>query len=404
MRYNQSTLKASTVQAYARHLLMQTLELETYQPALPLRLVATVLILAACWQTSLTAACRLVKDGPSHRLVRDAACSCLPPRPRDLLQRLLDALRLSLPRSLCRGPRVAALDLHQRPYYGSGNTKGCTRRQKKASTHKSFTYATLAVLDRAGRFTVGLLPLRPHMRWTTVLTELLRQAHDLGLSLSYLMLDKDFYSAEVIDLLQKKQVPFIIPAQKKGGQGKGNRPLFEPDCPVGWHSYTWTTPLRRLDFKTKKRRKKGQLTVTVPMCVARGEKDGRPVSVVYAAWGLGKSWSAAQVAAAYRRRFGIEASYRQLGQCLARTSSRDEKYRLLLVGLALLLCNLWALLHSEVFSRDPRGERQLRLDLLRLANLVAAVAAVCAAQFGGYVDQWSIQSPLPPQFAPFLNE
>jgi hypothetical protein len=404
MRYNQSTLKSSTVHAYARQLLMQTLELEQYQPLLPLRLVATVLILAACWQTSLTAACRMVKDAPCHRQVRDDVCSCLPPRPRDLLARLLVALRHTLPGHLTATPRVVAIDLHQRPFYGRGNTKGCTRRQKKASTHKSFTYATLAVLDRAGRFTVGLLPLRPHMRWTTVITELLRQAQEIGLSLSYLMLDKDFYCAEVIDLLQRKEIPFILPAQKKGGKGKGNASLFEPDCPVGWHSYTWTTKLRRMDFKAKKRRLKGKLTVTVPMCVARGEKDGKPVSVVYAAWGLGKSWSAAQVAAAYRRRFGIESWYRQLGQCLARTSSGDEKYRLLLIGLALLLGNLWALLQSEVFSRGALGQRQLRLELLRLAELIAAIAAVAASLLGGYADQWSIQHPLPHQLAPFQNE
>src|SRR5437762_105252 len=97
MRYKQCTLKASTVQAYARQLLQQTLEMEKYKPALPLQVVASVLILAACWQASLTAACRMVKDRPCHRLVRDAACSCLPPRPRELLRRLLAALRQTWP-------------------------------------------------------------------------------------------------------------------------------------------------------------------------------------------------------------------------------------------------------------------------------------------------------------------
>jgi putative transposase len=395
MRYQQSTLKASTVHAYARQLLLQTLELANYQPVLPLRVVASVLILAACWQASLTGACRLVRDRPSHRQVREVVVCCLPPRPRDLLARLLAALRQTLPEHLRVGGRAMALDLHQRPYYGSGRTKGCTRRQKKASTHKSFTYATLAVLDRWGRYTVGLLPLRPHMRWTTVVERLLGQAEQAGLTVSYLMLDKDFYGAEVIALLQRRQVPFLMPAQKKGGQGKGNSYLFAPGCPVGWYSYTFTTKLRRMDFKAMKRRQQGELTVTVQMCVARGEKAGQPAPLVYASWGLGKGWSPAEVAAAYRRRFGIEASYRQLGQCLARTSSRDERYRLLLVGLALLLCNLWSYLHSELFGRGPVGERQLLLHCLRLYELIAGVAAAIAASLGGWLGEWPIQRPLP---------
>jgi hypothetical protein len=399
MRYKQSTLKASTVHAYARQLLLQTLELENYQPVLPMKLVASVLILAACWQTSLTGACRLVKDKPSHRQVREVVVCCLPPRPRDLLARLLAGLRQTLPDHLGVAPRAMALDLHQRPYYGSGKTRGCTRRQKKASTHKSFTYATLAVLDRWGRYTVGLLPTRPHMRLATIVERLLRQAEEAGLAVAYLMLDKDFYCAEVIALLQKERVAFLMPAVNKGGKGKGNSHLFEPDCPVGWHSYTWTTKLRRMDFKTMKRRVKGPLRVTVQMCVARRDKGGKAEPLVYASWGLGKRWSPAQVAAAYKKRFGIEASYRQLGQCLARTSGRCERYRLLLVGLALLLCNLWSYLHAELFGKGPVSERQLLLGCLRLLELIAGVAAAIAESLGGWLSEWLTQRPLPPKLA-----
>jgi hypothetical protein len=209
------------------------------------------------------------------------------------------------------------------------------------------------------------------------------------------MLDKEFSCAEVIDLLQKRGVAFLMPAKKRGKKpGSGNAHLFAASCPVGWHSYRWTAPLRRLDFTTKKRYKSGALRVSVRVCVARGKEGER---LVYAAWGIG-SWPPAQVVAAYRRRFGIETKYRQLGQCLARTSARCERYRLLVVGVALLLCNLWSYLHAEVLSRGPLGERQLRLHLLRLAELIAAVAAAVAESLGGYVREWSIQRPLPHKF------
>ena len=68
--------------------------------------------------------------------------------------------------------------------------------------------------------------------------------------------------------------------------------------------------------------------------------------------------------------------------------------RWLLVGMALLLCNLWAYLHSECFSSGARCEPVLELWRMRLLHLAAALAAVIAALFGGYVDEWQTQRPL----------
>jgi hypothetical protein len=200
-------------------------------------------------------------------------------------------------------------------------------------------------------------------------------------------------------LLQKRGLPFLVPLGRRGQKGQGNAWLFEPTLPLGWYDYTWTTLVRRRHRTSGHRRRRGALSVTVRVCVARQPKDGKPL--VYASWGLGKGWSVAQVVATYRRRFGIEAGYRQLGQCLARTSSRREGLRLLLVGLALLLCNLWALLHDGAFSTGPVSERQPHLGLLRLAELSAALAAVIAAEFGGWVSEWPTQRPLPQPIAMF---
>src|SRR5262245_51980753 len=123
MRPSQCTLRTAAVHAYARDLLVAQLELKGYKRAVPARLFASILLLAACWRTSLSGACALVRDAPSHEAARQALHACLPPRPRDLLERLLAALRRSLPDYLGRVPRVMALDWHQRPYYGRARTR-----------------------------------------------------------------------------------------------------------------------------------------------------------------------------------------------------------------------------------------------------------------------------------------
>jgi hypothetical protein len=398
MRHSQCILKASTVQAHASRMLMDELEMADYSPKLPARLVVSVLLLASLWQTSLSGACGMVKDRPGRETARKALYACLPSRPTLLLTRLLAALRLTVPAHLRRLPQVMALDLHQRPFYGNRKgrrkTRGTTKRQRKAGTRHSFTYATLAVLSPWGeRLTVGLKPTRPHMRLTTIVEDLLRQAAELmGLSVSYLMLDKEFYSAEVVSLLQKAGVPFLMPAARK----PSNEGLYDAGkSEVGWYDYGWTSKLMRWLPGMKRRRQRGTLTVRVKACVARN-KDGE--ALVYVSWGMGtRVWSPAEVVRMYQRRFGIESSYRQMGQCLARTSSRNERYRLLLVGVALLLCNLWAWLHSEAFSTGALGETRLDLARMRLIQMRAGLAAHIASLFGGYIDHWIAQRPLPPE-------
>lgn len=390
MRPNQCTLKAATVHAQARRLVLAELDLEGYKPRLPAPLVVSLLLLASLWNSSLSAACSFLKHPPSREAARKAAMALLPRRPRELLDALLRALRRTIPDWLRRQPQVMALDLHQRPFYGRKNTRGATRGKKKQGTRTFFAYATLAALTPWGRFTVGLLPTRPKMRLTTIVEELLDQAFEAGVAVDRLLLDKGFYAAEVIDLLQRANVPFLMPALQKAA----TKHLYDPKTPVGFYDYSWKGALKRYDAKTKKRRRRGTLTVTVTGCVARHHKSGEPL--VYATWGL-VGWSPAQVAKEYRRRFGIEACYRQLGQCLAVTTSRDERYRLLLVGVALLLCNLWAYLHAEVFSSGARCEGRLALARLRLGQLAAALVAVIAALFGGYVEEFQTQRPLPPE-------
>src|SRR5688500_19154400 len=73
---------------------------------------------------------------------------------------------------------------------------------------------------------------------------------------------------------------------------------------------------------------------------------------------------------AYRRRFGIEASYRQVHQAKIKTSSRNPVLRLLFAGVALVLRNVWVWLHAEVVAQPRRGGRRLHTASLRLNRML----------------------------------
>jgi hypothetical protein len=79
----------------------------------------------------------------------------------------------------------------------------------------------------------------------------------------------------------------------------------------------------------------------------------------------------------YRQRFGIETSYRQLNTVRARTSSRDPGLRLLLVGLALALVNLYVTWRTRLPApRRRRRSRRIWYSLPRLAALLGRALEV----------------------------
>jgi putative transposase len=75
----------------------------------------------------------------------------------------------------------------------------------------------------------------------------------------------------------------------------------------------------------------------------------------------------------YRRRFGIESSYRQMNRVRARTSSSNPALRFLYVGCAFLLVNLWVRLkqlYACDLHRDGRRINPRRLTLLRMTHML----------------------------------
>ena len=86
----------------------------------------------------------------------------------------------------------------------------------------------------------------------------------------------------------------------------------------------------------------------------------------------------------HRSRFGIESSYRLGNTLRVRTSSRDPKLRLLLVGLSAILVNLWVWLKWTAASmpRPGRGGRTVREDLLRLSRLMTFLTVAVQAIYG----------------------
>jgi putative transposase len=323
-----------------------------------------LLVRAAVERRSLSAIAQAAHAVPSWETVRKTLHGWLPDKPEDLVPAITQALQRHLPKGLRLRPRTMALDWHLRPYYGNPRTAGVYRSQPKASTKYCFAYASLLVIRRGQRFTVGLTPVAPGDQQRAVIARLLQQTRQAGLRVQRLLLDRAFYGAATMEWLQQQKLAFLMPMLPRGKAGRSKAtstgtPKFFVRGRRGWDQYTWTTRRRR------GRRRADQRTVTVDVCMAPRPK-GRSASkgpLVYACHRI--ALSPDQVRCWYRQRFGIETSYRQLGQGLALTCSRNRVSRLLLVAIALVLRNLWVWLHWE-FLAEQRTARDRRVCLRRL--------------------------------------
>jgi putative transposase len=337
-----------------------------------------VLLVAAAGITSIHATCGRLDGLPAEETIRKALYASLPEF-AELQRQLNRALAGRLPRPLRRRPQRLAIDLTLIPYHGEPfhDPKEVYRGLAKNGTSHFHAYATAYVVLKGQRFTVALTAVAKGEPLKDVLQRLLKQARSVGVKPRLVLLDRGFYSVEVIRYLQAARYPFLMPVVIRGRKpddprGPSGTRVFAAVKRSGWFGYTVTSGTKR--------------TARVSICVScrnyRGQwkRHGRR-ALVYAWWGV-KGRSCAGVRETYRSRFGIESSYRQMNQARGRTSPRRPELRLLYAGLALVLRNEWVWLHFAVLSTPRRGCRMIRLERLRLRALLHWLIEVIAEAFG----------------------
>ncbi len=367
MRSCQSTITRRTVHAYAEYVCQRHIRLQDHGRKCKASVLWAVLFWAASRISSLAAACATLRDAPSDTAAHDALLATLPPF-AELQRRLNRALQGDLPKALRRRRQPLAIDLKLVPYHGQPlhSPDEVYRSKARDGTSHFHAYATAYVTRKGQRFTVAVCSVRKGQPLQEVLRTLLRQAAAAGVRPRYLLLDRGFCSVAVIRYLQRARYAFLMPLVLRGRkadhpQGPSASRVFATWKKSGWGRYTMTSGAKE--------------RATVNVCVKcrnrRGERGQRGREALVYAYGGGLEPSSFRwVQQTYRQRFGIETSYRQMEQARIRTSTRDPLLRLLYVGVALILRNVWAWLHWQSLSQPRRGGRRIDLGQLTLRGML----------------------------------
>ena len=267
-------------------------------------------------------------------------------------QRLLQVNREIIQEMTRKGalakPLTIAVDWHDEMYYGDPSAEGIVGAQPKNGSCRAYRYGTISVLLNGERLTLAATPIRDRCRFAHV-KRLLEVVFELGLKVELLLLDRGYFSTALIKYLNETPIKFIMhmPWHKKSLKHGTDMP------------YTTTSHKKRkveqASFRVVAIRQSGKIIV---LATNTSLKPGV----------MGKT---------YRKRWGVETSYRMIGLFLAKTTSKRYRLRVLYFFLAVVLYNLWVL-------RNFRRARRVSVGCLRRVVLFCLVLCwLPDLEFGG---------------------
>jgi hypothetical protein len=253
-------------------------------------------------------------------------------------------------------PLTLAIDWHDVMYYGNPEAQGVVGTQPKKGSHYAYRFATASVLLHGERLTLAVAPICG-VGLLDQVKQLINCVQSLGVKIRIVLFDRGYFSAELINYLNSQGLKYIIqlPAVIKG--------LSEGE------DFIYTT-------RSCRRPKNEQATFRLVTFKAK-DKGGKDKLFIFA---TNTSLKPKRIRKLFKKRWGIETSYRMIRQFQAKTTSKLYTLRKLYFYLAVLLYNIWVLLNFKkttgITAYTLRLHITLCLCLQALTNMEAGQTLV----------------------------
>ena len=224
-----------------------------------------------------------------------------------------------------------AFDWHDEPYYGKP-VPGMVGTQPKRGTCYAFSFLTASILTPGRRLVVCIVPLSSREGLSKLVLGLIARIQRRVKGIRYVAFDNGFQSSELMLELQKRQVPFILPLRDTGKLERRRR---------------WMRYAKRFSYRTE--------GVTVDVVEAQDEKGQYFLATNIAA-------SPNRILRLYKRRWGIETSYRKIREFLPKTTSRSWIVRIFNFIFACLIYNAWVVLNAK--AQEPLTTIAMKLNYI----------------------------------------
>jgi hypothetical protein len=233
---------------------------------------------------------------------------------------------------------ITAIDFTDIEWYGE-ELPFIVKGKAKNGTKRFIRFASIAIVEDGKRFTLKVLPVTPLSATEDIVKELITYAQQF-VSLRVVLLDRGFYSNEVIKQIKKAEVKFVMPAKKY--------PKIKEQMPTAYKNGPITYEMS-----------KGE---TYTLLVVKDEDNDKLLP-----YATNMSGTASTVHEFYEHRFGIETQYRVKNKFFGKTCSKKYTVRYAFFILAVALYNLWVLLNILERGKEglEPGKIPIKVDLLK---------------------------------------
>lgn len=270
-----------------------------------------------------------------------------------------EVLGLARKKGAFRRKTMAAVDLNYIPYYGKPN-RYVVPGKYKLGTKWFHCYAAIRLVERGRRYVIKsrLVTQLELSEKAKIVEELVAEARRQGVHIRFILLDKGFYSYEVVKALKALGVRFLIAVPKKRRVKEAILDYYR----------TGRGQVRHFSLKKDGDTVSFNLTIHRLRKIKKGLKN---ILELYGAFAtnLGadkalRTWH--MIPEDYRRRWGIETGFRVGKAFRAKTTSKDEALREIYHQYAIFLENLWTLHNMREARKQKLPLDQMERPLVKV--------------------------------------
>lgn len=219
---------------------------------------------------------------------------------------------------------IVAIDFTDIEWYGE-ELPFIVKSKAKNGTKRFIRFATISIVEDGKRFTLKVLPVTPLSATEDIVAELIAYVKHF-VSLRVVLLDRGFYSNEVIKKIMDAEVKYVMPARKSQKVNDFMQIAYE-NGPLTYEM------------------SKGE---TYTLMVVKDEDNDKLLP-----YATNMTGEPSTVHEFYKSRFGIETQYRVKNKFFGKTCSKKYAVRYVFFILAVALYNLRVLLN--ILERGKEG-------------------------------------------------
>ena len=260
------------------------------------------------------------------------------------------SFQMAVKRRLFGKYAALAIDIHEIPYYGEVNNPFVMGCKHKNGTSYCYKYATIDVVEKNQRFTLKAIPITPLSNDNAnIVNKLLVHAMKY-IHIKFVLLDRGFFSVDVINVLESLKIKYIMPATKNDKI----KQIIKNN-------------LNKMSYCLKYTRISGKKIAAFNLMVKYDEKD-KEYYTFATNFEIKHKDDIERIAELYRKRWGIETGYRVKKDFLAVTTTEFYIIRMLYFMVSVILYNFW-LLCNLIYCR----QHQIELGIQKITTRIVKI-------------------------------